>query len=304
MTPQPTLAPIVLFAYKRADHLQHTLAALQQNHLAADSELYIFVDGPKHPFDLPSVTQVRREVEQISGFRRVHRHIADRNQGLATSIIGGVSQVLEKHGRAVILEDDIVTSPNFLDFINQGLTDYEHHPEVFSVSGYTLPFERPFGYQQDVYFFGRTCPWGWGIWADRWFRTDWNVSDFETFRRDPQQRQAFNHYGSDRFRMLRRTLDGELDTWDIRLCYEQFKRGQLTVYPALSKTENIGFNLEGGSNTNVFNRYRTPLDPGQKRRFWMPNQVTENSHYTQQFRHQYSVGVRAVNRLKTIAGMR
>jgi glycosyltransferase involved in cell wall biosynthesis len=297
-------APIVLFAYKRADLLQRTLAALQRNHLAADSELYVYVDGPKTPFDVPGVAEVRRVVEQLRGFRRVHRHYAERNQGLANAIIRGVSEVVSAHGRAVILEDDIVTAPNFLDFVNQGLTQYEYDPEVFSIGGYAFPFERPFGYADDVFFYGRTCAWGWGIWADRWFQTDWNVPDFEQFMRDPARREAFNHYGSDRVRMLRRTMDGELDTWDIKLCYEQFKRGQLTVYPTVSKTENIGFHASGGSHTNVFNRYKTQLDKGAVRQFQMPRTVAEHPDYTRQFRHQFSVGVRAINRLKTIVGMR
>lgn len=297
-------APIALFAYKRANEFQRTVQALRANYLAADSELHVFVDGPKRPSDVPLVEEVRALAHTITGFRAVHLHISEINKGCAPSIISGVSQLLQEHPSVVVVEDDIVTSPNFLDFINQGLVTYAEHPKVFSIGGYTFPLQKPVGYPDDVYFYGRTCAWGWGIWADRWFKTDWQVSDFDQFMADPAQRRAFNYYGSDRVRMLRRTMAGEVDTWDIRLCYEQFKQKQLTVYPTLSKVSNIGFDSGMGSNTNVFNRYKTPLDTTEQRTFTMPIEAAENEHYTQQLQHQFSLPIRLYNRLKTMAGMR
>ncbi len=297
-------APIILFAYKRPDELRRTVAALQVNHLASQSDLYVFVDGPKHEADQPKVEQVRDVARQITGFKTVYLHFSQANQGCAPAIIAGVSQVLRQHHSAVIVEDDIVTTPNFLDFINQGLIEYQDNPRIFSMGGYIFPFTKPDGYTDDVFFYGRTCAWGWGIWADRWFNTDWEITDFDAFMADPARKKAFNHYGSDRVRMLRRAVQGEIDTWDIRLCYEQFKRKQLTVYPTISKTENIGFDATGATHADVYNRYRTVLDDGATRHFEMPEQVRENPHYTRQFRQQFSVPVRAVNRLKTLAGMR
>ncbi|MBO0938814.1 glycosyltransferase [Fibrella sp. HMF5335] len=297
-------APIILFAYKRPSELRRTLLALQANFLATESELYVFVDGPKHPSDSLKVEQVRAIAEQITGFRNVYLHISTTNMGCANSIINGVSQVLREHPNAVVLEEDIVTTPNFLDFINQSLMQYASHPKVFSVGGYTFPFEHPTNYVDDVYFYGRTCAWGWGIWADRWFATDWSIADFEAFMADSARRKAFNYYGSDRVRMLRRSVEKEIDTWDIRLCYEQFKQKKLTAYPTISKVENIGFYSNDGANTNVYNRYQTQLDDGLRRRFILPERVDEHSTYTRQFQHQFSLGVRLFNRLKTVAGLR
>lgn len=298
-------APIILFAYKRPSEFRRTLLALQANYLASESELYVFIDGPKNPSDCLKVEQVKAIAACITGFRAVYLHISEANKGCASSIIGGVSQVLRDHPSAIIIEDDIVTTPNFLDFINQSLVQYAHHPKVFSVGGYTFPFEQPAGYVDDVYFYGRTCAWGWGIWADRWFKTDWSVTDFKAFMADSEQRRAFNYYGSDRVRMLRRTIESEIDTWDILLCYEQFRQKKLTIYPTVSKVENIGFySANGSTNTNVYNRYRTVLDDGVRRQFALPERVSEHSTYTRQFQHQFSVSVRLFNRLKTVAGLR
>lgn len=297
-------APIALFAYKRADAFRRSVAALQANHLAADSELYVFIDGPKHPDDQPKVEAVREVARQLTGFRAVHLHVSKDNRGCAQAIIGGVSRVLREHSSVIVVEDDVVTAPNFLDYINQGLETYADNPTIFSIGGYTFPLPQPADYPHDVYFYGRTCAWGWGIWADRWAKTDWTVADYPQFMANPEQRRAFNYYGSDRVRMLRRTMEGELDTWDIRLCYALFKQRGLTVLPTVSKTSNIGFGGDDGTHGNVFDRYQTHLDRGSQRWFAMPEQVAESPYYTEQVRHQFSLPVRLYNRLKTMAGMR
>ncbi|MCC5612746.1 hypothetical protein LC612_40170, partial [Nostoc sp. CHAB 5834] len=250
------LAPIVLFAYRRPDEFQRTLAALQANHLASDSELYVYVDGPRHPFDLPKVNEVRQIVDGITGFRAVYSHYAERNWGLANSIIKGVSNVVKQHGRAIVLEDDLLTSRNFLDYMNQALDHYQDQPAVFSLAGYTFPFKQPTDYKADGYLYPRTGSWGWATWADRWQTADWHLADYDVFLADKKRIHQFNFYGSDRLRMLRRWKDGEVDSWAIRWCYAQAKVNGLTLFPTRSKIENIGFSLNS-THTNGYNRFKT-----------------------------------------------
>ncbi|WP_332367823.1 hypothetical protein [Spirosoma telluris] len=154
-------APIVLFAFKRPNELQQTLTALQANYLADQSDLYVFVDGPRpgRTEELAKVEAVREVVDKLTGFRRIHRVYREQNTGCANSIIAGVTAVLQKHKSVIVLEDDIVTSRNFLDYMNQCLERYADTSTVFSIGGYTFPFPRPAGYESDVYFFGRTCAW-------------------------------------------------------------------------------------------------------------------------------------------------
>lgn len=293
--------PIVLFAFKRPHELRQTLTALRANHLAAQSDLYVFVDGPRpsRPDEPAKVAAVRSMIDELTGFRQVHRLYQPVNKGCANSIITGVTAVLEKHPSVIVLEDDIVTSPNFLDYMNQCLTQYANTPGVFSVGGYTFPFPRPAGYTDDVYFFGRTCAWGWGIWADRWQRVDWLLADFDRFAADPAARRAFNADGQDRFRMLQRAKIGEIDAWDIRLCYAEFNEAALTVYPTLSKTINIGVDSPDSTTEVVYNRYKTTLDGGTKRQFTLPQIPAVQPDYARRFRRKFSVSVRAWNKLKT-----
>ena len=299
-------APIVLFAYKRADELRQTLTALQANYLAPQSELYVFVDGPRpdgpragRADEVTKVGAVRAVLDQLMGFRSIHRVYSEHNIGCANSIIAGVSAVLQNHSSVIVLEDDIVTSPNFLDYMNQCLVQYADRPKVFSIGGYTFPFPRPADYEADVYFFGRTCAWGWGIWADRWQRTDWDLSDFDQFMRDAAARRAFNADGQDRVRMLRRAKTKAIDAWDIRLCYAEFKAQGLTAYPTVSKTINIGVDSVDSTTEIVYDRYKTVLDAGRQRRFHLPERIEADARYARRFRRKFSVPVRAWNKLRT-----
>ncbi|CAN5375011.1 glycosyltransferase [soil metagenome] len=296
-------APVILFAYKRPVELKATLKALQANHLASQSDLYIFVDAPKKPVDAPKVAEVHQLLDEVSGFRTIHRDYAKTNIGCADSVIRGISFVLAKHPSAIIVEDDLITSPNFLDFMNQGLVKYAESKRVYSVAGYTFPFERPSDYQSDAYFIPRHSPWGWATWADRWASIDWAMTDYPEFERDRRQQKAFMQGGSDLVGMLRDQMEGRADAWDIRFCYNRFKADGLTVYPTVSKVENIGFGEEA-THTNIFNRYKTQLDSGAQRVFDFPSLVQSTDYYHRKTLQRYSIPTRIYNRFKTLAGMR
>lgn len=296
-------APVLLFAYKRPAEIQATLTALQANHLASQSDLYIFVDAPRRPDDVSKVAEVHQILDAASGFRTIHRDYASANIGCADSIIRGVSRVLADHPAAIIVEDDLVTAPNFLDFMNQCLRQYATNQRVYSVAGYTMPFPQPPGYAPDAYFIPRHCPWGWATWADRWQSVDWAMTDYGAFAEDEQQQQAFMRGGSDLVGMLRDQMEGRADAWDIRFCYNRFKAHGITLYPTVSKVQNIGFGSDA-THTNIYNRYKTHLDTGTQRVFDLPAVAQTTDYYHRQTLRRYSVPIRIYNRLKTLAGIR
>ncbi len=296
-------APIILFAYKRPLELKATLQALQANYLASESDLYIFVDAARRPEDEPKVAEVRQLLDTVTGFRSIHRDYAKANIGCADSVIRGISIVLAKHPSAIIVEDDLVTTPNFLDFLNQGLVHYAESRRVYSIAGYTFPFPRPADYTSDAYLIPRHSPWGWATWADRWQSIDWNMTDYPEFATDKQQQKAFKQGGSDLVKMLRDQMEGRADAWDIRFCYNRFKADGISVYPTVSKVQNIGFGNDA-THTNVFNRYKTQLDDGTQRVFRFPQEVQSTPYYQHRTLQRYSIPIRIYNRLKTMAGMR
>lgn len=291
-----SLAPIVLFGYKRPAEIRQTLDALRANYLASQSDLHVFIDGPKKPADEPKVAAVRAIVDAAGGFRNVYRHYASENRGLATSVITGVSAVMAQYGKVIVLEDDLLTTPNFLDYMNGALTHYEHEPQLFSISGYTFPFTKPANYPFDAYVFPRTSSWGWATWADRWAKADWSVADYDEFVADKTRYRQFAYYGSDRPRMLRRWRTKEIDSWAIRWCYAQAKHQGVTLYPTVSKIRNIGFSLDS-TNTSGYNRYETLLDPGTGQTFMFPDSLICANHYVRGMRQRFSLPTRLTSRV-------
>ena len=174
-------APIIIFAFNRLESLKATVSSVLRNTEAAESDLFVFVDGARHDKDgeADKVQAVQEYVKTITGFKSVTTHFSEINKGLGPSIISGVTEVINKFGRAIVIEDDLILSNNCLSFMNQGLDKYEHEQRVFSICGYSNKVKCPKDYECDSYFCVRSSSWGWATWSDRWHSVDWDLKDWE-----------------------------------------------------------------------------------------------------------------------------
>lgn len=277
-----SLAPILLFVYKRLDTLKKTIHSLQQNMLASESELFIFSDASKTDAEAILVNEIRAYLETISGFKSVKIFHAQKNKGLGKSIIEGVTQIINEYGKVIVLEDDLLTSPNFLVYMNYGLDFYENNSRIFTISGYSynVPMLRK-NWQKDFYVTYRTSSWGWGTWKDRWDSVDWKMQGFEKFIADRKEMKRFLLLGSDMNRLLQKQMAGKIDSWAIRLCFSQFKQNRLTIYPKVSKIQNIGF-MPGATHTVRGKRFLTILDNGNQKAFTLDEHVEINDKLLKQ----------------------
>jgi hypothetical protein len=244
-------APIVLFTYNRPHHLQKTLEALKQNELAPSSILHIYSDGPKEDKQEDNrkrISEVRELIrkEQWCGEVRIIEYEA--NKGLAASIKTGVNEVIQRYGRVIVLEDDLVTSPFFLNYMNEALDFYENRKAVFSISGYCLPPNKlriPLDYPYDVFVSLRNSSWGWATWTDRWNQIDWNINAYESIHSDPNIKEAFNRGGDDVFGLLESLKTGKLDIWSIQFTLAHFVNHAVSIVPVQSFIDNIGLDGSG-----------------------------------------------------------
>lgn len=250
------LAPIVLFVYNRPIHTMKTLQALKNNILAAKSRLFIYCDGAKtdsSPEIVEAIKQVRIIVKQESWCGDVQIYESDKNKGLAESIKVGVSEIVGKYGRVIVLEDDLITSPAFLTYMNTALDYYADRKSVFSISAYTPPrsmVQIPENYPYDVYVCLRNDSWGWATWIDRWQQVDWQVSAYEAIKQQPEMKLAFNRGGDDIFSMLEMQQDKKLNIWSIQFTVAHFMNHAVCVLPTSSYVDNMG--LDGsGENCSV-----------------------------------------------------
>ena len=256
-------APLILFVYNRPDHTRRVLQALRDNNLAEKTDFYIFSDAAANENARLKVEEVRNFILKVcdeGGFHSVHLKLAEKNLGCRSSVISGVTEVLKKHGKAIIVEDDIMCRKNFLNYMNDALNLFESDSRIWSIGAHTRPFPELNDYPYDIFLTYRACSWGWGIWKDRWDKIDWKVSDYESFRRNPIQRFLFARGGTDLFAMMENEMKGQSSAWDMRLQYAMAKDGSFTVYPKTSFTYNVGFDGSGTHCVDTGNESYESLD--------------------------------------------
>lgn len=239
-----TLAPVVLFVYNRPAHTRRTVEALLKNELAKDSDLIIYSDAPKNPQAEDAVREVRGYIRSITGFRSVSIVERDSNWGLANSIIDGVTAVVNKYGRTIVLEDDLIVTPHFLGFMNRALEKYENEQRVIQVSGYMFPVK--INIREDALFLPLCTSWGWATWKRAWQLFDPDAKGYAQLKADSVLRKRFNLDGAyDYFSMLEAQFAGRVDSWAIRWYLATFLAGGLTLYPRQSLVTNEGFDGSG-----------------------------------------------------------
>jgi hypothetical protein len=237
-------APIAFFAYKRPEHTRRALEALMQNDGAAQSELFIFCEGPKRSEDQEAIQQVRdlaRSKQWCGSVQVIER---ETNLGCANSIIAGVTEICEQYARVIVIEDDLVISPFFLDYMNQALAVYENSNQVMQISGYN--FLTNLATEQETIFLPFTSSWGWATWQRAWKQFDPEMLGYAALKANKELRYKFDVNDSFYyFSMLEAQIDGKIDAWDIRWYLTVFMLGGLVLYPTHSLVSNTGFDGSG-----------------------------------------------------------
>jgi hypothetical protein len=236
--------PVALFAYNRPEHTQRAIVALSQARRLQDCDLYFFSDAAKSESARAKVEETRvvlRHWAQQLNATLVER---DTNMGLARSISQSVTDLCLRYGRAVVVEDDLVVSPDFLHFMIESLDRYENEPNVVQVGGLTIsPPASPAG---DAFLLPVTTTWGWATWQRAWKGFNLDLPDLDTARLDSEWMRLFNFDGSSAYTvMLEDRIAGRNDSWGILWWYAVSRRRGLVVYPSKSLVWNGGFDGSG-----------------------------------------------------------
>ncbi|MEO8764192.1 MAG: glycosyltransferase [Ginsengibacter sp.] len=244
-------APIALFVYNRMKHTAATVTALQNNALAKETELFIFSDGSPTAAQAGLVKEVRNYLYTIKGFKKISVTERTGNYGLARNIIDGVTSIINNHHKVIVVEDDLVTSPYFLQYMNAALDRYENQTQVVCVHGYLPPVKEAL---PETFFLKGTDCWGWATWKRGW----------DLFERDGKKlldhllknnlTSEFDYEGAYPFtQVLEDQIKGINNSWAIRWKASAFIKNKLTLYPGRSLVQNIGNDgtgIHSGSSTN------------------------------------------------------
>ena len=265
------LAPIALFVYNRPEHTRRTLQALKQNTRAPESTLFIFSDGPKTAADTASVNEVRSIIKTTSGFKSLEIIERKTNDGLANSIIGGVSTLIVKYGKVIVFEDDLISSPHTLHYFNDALVRYETEEKVMHIGAYMYPILTE--HIPETFFYRAASSWGWATWARAWSHFEPNIDQLiQQF--DYQKIHEFSIEGKMNFwKQIQEFKRGKNNSWAIRWYASIFLNEGLTLNPACSLIQNIGHDGTG-IHSGINTMYDVSINP--KKITFFPDQIQEN----------------------------
>jgi GR25 family glycosyltransferase involved in LPS biosynthesis len=293
-----TYAPVLLFVYNRPEHAIRAVTSLLKNTLAAQSSLFIYSDAAKDEKNRLPVEEVRKLIRSVSGFESVTIIEREENWGLAKNIIDGVTTQVNRFGRVIVLEDDLVVAPHFLQFINDALETYKDEQKVGHIQAcdFTKETSLPCNF-----LIKWTGSWGWATWNRAWkyFNPDGKIllKELETRKLT----RTFDFNGSYGFtRMLRRQIKGKNNSWAIRWNASLFLKDILSLNAGRSLVQNTGFD-GSGTNCGGGELYTSDLWMGK-----LPvekiNPVTENlaarHAFEKYYRHTNSFTAKAIRRIK------
>ncbi|MDP9080668.1 MAG: glycosyltransferase [Bacteroidota bacterium] len=276
-------APIVLFVYNRPNHTEKTINALSNNYLASESDLFIFSDAAKNAVSEDDVKLVRDYIKTVKGFKSVTVIEREVNFGLIKSISEGVTDIVTKYKKIIVLEDDLITHKQFLEYMNKSLELYENNDNVCEITGYSHlnNHGNPNEFQNPSYFLKITSTWGWATWTNRWEIFSNGLEGSEDLNSNKRLKADFNYNKSyNYYKMLNDTKTGKAKSWGIVWYWNIFKNNGLTLYPVETLVDQIGFDGTGENSKNYVAKYNRLLP--KRYEFVFPTLIEENSKYRNQ----------------------
>ena len=243
------LAPIALFTYNRPWHTIQAVAALRKNKMAEKSDLIVYSDGPQNDTARNSVAEVRKYIRTIDGFKSIRIVERKNNAGLANAIIAGVTETVGEFGRVIVMEDDLVSSPYFLRFMNDGLDYYDSEDRVVSIHAYTYPVAEML--PETFFLKGADC-WGWATWKRGWDVFEPDGAKLLLQIKAKKLTKCFDMGGVHPYtKMLKDQASGKNNSWAVRWYASAFLSNKLTLYPGRCLVRNIGTDNSGTHCENV-----------------------------------------------------
>lgn len=277
------IAPILLFVYNRPQHTRKVLMALESANLAPESELFIFSDGAKNANNIELVNQVRAIISEPWAFKNITIIERNNNLGLAANIIDGVSKVIKKFGRAIILEDDLEISKYGLEYFNNALTQYQFDEKVMEISGYMYPVKDK-DKLEESFFFRVANSWGWATWARAWNHFEQDINKLtENFSEEDIKRFSIDHT-ENFWKQVEQFKAGKINSWAIRWYLSIFNKNGLVLYPRESMIQNIGTD---GSGTHSDEDTIYTVQLANKNISFFPKEIEENKVAYESIRYFY-----------------
>ncbi|MCX6291825.1 MAG: hypothetical protein NT126_08680 [Bacteroidetes bacterium] len=236
-----TPAPIALFVYNRPAHTRRLLISLRRNRLSDQSALFVFSDGPKPNAtadDLSKIAAVKKIISEEKWCREVTLVEGHRNAGLADSIVSGTTEIINRFGKIIVLEDDLELAPGFLEYMNEALEIYREEKKVMHVSGYMYPVKQKL---PSLFFVNTTSCWGWATWKRAWDHYDPSAPGLLSKIHASGRLKEYTFNNTTSFlEQLEMNASGKLNTWAIKWNASVFLQNGYCLHPYPSLARNTG----------------------------------------------------------------
>lgn len=254
-------SPIAVFLYNRPDKSYSCLKSLSQNQGFNDSPLYIFIDGPKSNKDKSQIEGVKKIVADFEFKNLKEVQASNSNKGLANSVFQGVDKILSLYDTVIVIEDDLILSPLFLNFMNKCLKKYNTN-DIYQVSGYV--WGGSLKNTNHPFLIPNVNSWGWATWRSKWINfqlgkiNNENLNDFDVKTiYDFNLKNSYNY-----FKILKKHIRGKVDSWAIQWYYFVFINKGYTIYPPTSLLANNG--MDGSGTHTLSSKFNDKLDKDVK----------------------------------------
>lgn len=287
---------IAVFCYKRAAKLKRSMEALLKNPECNRMDIVFFCDGYKNEKDKEGVLATRSYIDQLSGFKNIHKQFREKNLSTGANFHQGISWLCLHYDQFIVVEDDLVVSPNYIKYMLDALDHYRNQKSIFSITGFCFPLKRN-KYLFDTAIHTRFCCYGWASWSNRVKKVIWDKEFLSSLLYNtPHFKQCLNREGLDLSRILDKQITGKISTWDIQMQVHVAKNKMKVVYPVVSKACNIGFDNES-TNTFGIDYLKTVLDKGKQKVFRFCSAETIDSSIQKQLRKPYSLPALATRKI-------
>lgn len=238
-------APVLISVLNRDIHFKNCVDSLAQNPLAKETHLYIALDAPFAEKHILGHSKVLEYINCIKGFKEVTLFKREKNMGSSQNQFLAFEEIFKKYDRLIFTEDDNVFSPNFLDFINQGLELFKERKEIFSICGHNYLIDIPTSYKSNYYVWTGFDAWGVGLWKDKWRKVDFQQENNKN--KTPRLNEVLKlnsiagHYVSALFQLNQYGIIHD----DFAICLHLIKNNMYSVFPTISKVRNNGLDGSG-----------------------------------------------------------
>ncbi len=256
--------PILFIIFNRVDTALEVMKAIA---IQRPARLYIAADGPRsnRETEAGQTQEVRSAVlATVDWPCEVKTLFQDRNLGCRRGVIAAIDWFFANEPEGIILEDDVVPSPDFFRFCGEMLDRFRDDPRVMMISGTN---QLGTGRTSSRYFLSSLGSiWGWASWRDAWQRYDEGMTGWN----DAFATELDRRHGRATARYLRHIFDfhrkHDVDTWDTQWSYTIQANDGLAVMSEANLIRNVGVigthsSIETSNHNLAYGSLRWPIEP-------------------------------------------